>query len=35
LGFGIGVGFAAITSQSAAERTVEGFQVIGMNVLIL
>ena len=25
LGFGIGVGFAPITSQAAAERTIEGF----------
>jgi hypothetical protein len=35
LGFGIGVGFAPITSQASAERTVEGFQVIGMNLLVV
>ena len=35
LGFGIGVGFAPITSQASAEGTVEGFQVIRMNVLII
>ena len=35
LGFGIGVGLAAITSQSAAEGRVESFQMIGMNVLVV
>jgi hypothetical protein len=35
LGFGIGVGFAAITSQLAAERTGEGFPMIGLNVMVI
>ena len=35
LRFSIGVRLAAITSQPTAEGTVEGFQVIGMNVLVV
>jgi hypothetical protein len=33
--FSIGVGSATITSHSAAQGTIEAFQVIGMNILVV
>jgi hypothetical protein len=31
---GIGIGLAAVTSHAPSQRTVEGFQMIGVNILV-